>query len=469
MPFVAGVERNPLPNLFVLATFAVFSGLGMAVVMGLISETLMLAALVGTAATGLLLAYPEVALGMLLSIGAVKGNPRMASLGFDVTLALGIIIASAVLIRCRHGARQWLLSLPKVYWLYIPFLALMLLSLTYTPNLAGGVDKAGRFLVFGGIAILAPFFVLDSRRKTERFFLTLVAMGVVLALDSFSMLGGKERLIPAGGNTIQLGHYTALAIVIIWYLLLPGRSIPVRALLYGAILLLTVALLGSGSRGPAISVVVCLLLGFVFYRRLATNLSIKLLDLAVLMGLAVALLPVTNIPQQSYDYLGRLIDPDVHRFLGPRESLMRLAWQMTREHPFLGVGIGGYPLVYRGIGAWPHNVFLEVSCEMGLIASFLVICICTAAFRESIRQLSRPASSYRHLCNTTFAFLVLETIAMMNTGSINDNRAVWLAMSLPFLLRKLQSGSQENASKKLESMVALGPRPVQSGWDQTSK
>ena len=117
---------------------------------------------------------------------------------------------------------------------------------------------------------------------------------------------------------------------------------------------------------------------------------------------------------------------------------MKLGWQLLQEHPLTGVGIGGYPILFRGIGAWPHNVVLELGAEMG-ICSALIFCILVwLSFRQALRLLSRINPQDISLSATVFAFFVLEFLNMMNTGSINDNRAMWLALGLPFVLKNLR-------------------------------
>ena len=71
------------------------------------------------------------------------------------------------------------------------------------------------------------------------------------------------------------------------------------------------------------------------------------------------------------DIIGQTLDEgDIDR-----KFLLYKAWEIFKEHPIVGVGVGGFH-VHTG-EVWPHNFFLELLCETGLIGSlfFLVMII----------------------------------------------------------------------------------------------
>lgn len=415
------------------------AGSALLIIFGYISPAKFMLAAVGLGGTALLLIFPEIALAGLLVIGTLKGIPQLADSPIDLTVALAALATLGGLVKSGRDVLAMRIKYPKAYLAYLPFLAIMLLSLTYTPNFDRGLDKVGRFVVFVGIAVLVPFLVLRTRAAFMRFFLTLLALGLVVAIDSFGSLGGKERLVSNGGDTIQLGHDAAVAIVMVWYLLLPGRSLIARIGLYGLVMALCVAVVGAGSRGPAAALVCCIALSFVLHKNLGIRTKSLLLDLGILTLAGLLVIPIVGIPQASFDYLARLGDPNVHRELGPREALMETGWHLTVEHPITGVGIGGFPVVFRGIGAWPHNMFLEIGSEMGIFSTLLFAFLLWCGFREALRQVTIKDFLYGPIAATVFAFFVLEFLDIMNTGSLNDNRAMWMAIALPFALKNLRA------------------------------
>jgi O-antigen ligase len=442
--------NGPLQAISLLAIMFTAIACALLIIFGYVSVIQLVVGLVALVGVAVFLVFPEMALAALLTVGTLKAIPQIADSPIDLTVALAVLLIIGTAL--KGGSDLLNVTYPTAYLLYLPFVAIMLLSLTYTPNFPAGIDKAGRFLVFSGIAIAAPFAVLRTKASLRRFFITLIALGLVVALDSFAGLGGKERLVSAGGDTIQLGHDSALAIVIVWYLLLPGRSLLSRAFFYGLILVFCVGVVGAGSRGPAAGLACCIALSFVVHKELGIKLKSLLYDFGLLTLAVLMVIPIVGIPQSSYDYLSRLGDPNLHRMLGPREALMAEGWRLTMSHPFRGVGIGGYPVLFRGIGAWPHNMFLEISAEMGVVATFLFAVLLWLGFREALRQLRSPDPTFSQLAATVFAFFTMEFIDMMNTGSLNDNRALWLAIALPFVLNNLR-GDQRHYSYSTNSLV----------------
>ena len=56
-----------------------------------------------------------------------------------------------------------------------------------------------------------------------------------------------------------------------------------------------------------------------------------------------------------------------------RERVMAQAWSIFQSHTLFGAGIGGFHAITREV--WPHNFFLELLCECGIIGTALLIFI----------------------------------------------------------------------------------------------
>jgi putative inorganic carbon (HCO3(-)) transporter len=81
-----------------------------------------------------------------------------------------------------------------------------------------------------------------------------------------------------------------------------------------------------------------------------------------------------------------------------RLSILRWTWAMIRDHPWLGVGPGAFPVAlihYQQIpylsGENPHNLYAEIAVEYGLIAGLLFsvgLAICLVRVAMATRRLS---------------------------------------------------------------------------------
>ena len=399
---------------------------------------------------------PTLLFALFVTVSKFKGDPRLASLtSFDLTVALALSVYVVILFRLRE--HNWSV-LPREMVLYIPFVFIMLVSVIYTPLPDAGIDKTARFVLLTGLAIFAPFFILSTPGSMSRFLSAIATIYFMLALESLSALGSTEtvdgeRLVAAGGLTIELGVAAATAIIIIIFLILPnlrGRGTSLhyywkKAGLYCALTILMLALLGSGARSATLAASCCFLLNILFRFRRAIS------DYLVLAAAVAICFFFVELPERSFDYLATLIRSDTSDLLNWRGHLMHRGIDLTFEYPLTGVGIGGFP--YHGSGFtpapwflynWPHNVVLEISSEMGLVNALIACFLIFAAFKETARQLLDRTSEHKNLSRTVLGLLILGFITFMNTGDINDNRPMWLYMTLPFVIRGF---SKANACK----------------------
>jgi O-antigen ligase len=377
--------------------------------------------------------FPEIALGCLMVVGTFKGASQLEGSLIDLTVVLVLVLVWSM---GRAFSNKSSIVLPREFLFYVPLLFMMLLSLLYTPDLSGGIDKTARFFIICGVAILGPFAVLTTPARLKRFFWTLLMAGMIASAMSLPMLGGRERLTAPGGDTIQLGHVAAVGIAIVWFGLMPGRKLLVRLILYGCIAVLAVALVGSGSRGPIIALGTVILISIWHRRRVGFTVPQLLFDFAFIFGIGILFLPFVHIPEESTDYLGRLLSfKSTAAYMGPRAGLLQFGWKLTLAHPITGVGIGGFPVLYTGIGNWPHSIPLEIGSELGLLAALSFCCLLFLALKTALKEFLSGDDDSQTIRNLMFCFIVIVTVGMLNTGNLNDNRQLWTALSLPFLFR----------------------------------
>ena len=389
---------------------------------------------VGVAALLALLIYPELALALYVVIGDVKGDDRVAALlPWDLTLVLGGVLIAGIILNFLRKKRS--VAMPPAYFLLVALLALMVASLSYTPVLDAGLEKLGRFLTVTGIVIVAPFFLLGTAQAMKRFLIGFAVAAFVICAYSLGSLGGSDRLVTPSSNTIGLGHIACGLILILWFGALPWLPFLKRILIYPLLAVPALSLIGSGSRGAALALGGVILLSLFFHRAL-------LMDLACLAALGFAAIPFVNIPQASFEYLGTLVNStSVNALLFFRAELLSYGWKLLQQHPLLGVGIQGfrYYSPNAGLYNWPHNIFLEMCCELGLPAGILVVALFASAIREAWRQLKDHGSAHLALSQVCAALLAVGIVNATNTGDINSDRSTWLFLSMVFVMRGLRN------------------------------
>jgi len=388
----------------------------------------------GVASLAVLLAFPELALALYVVVGDVKGDDRVASLmPVDLTLVLAAILLVGIALNFLRGKR--IVAMPPIYFVLLALAVLMTASLSYTPVFEAGLEKLGRFLTVTAIAIVAPFFVLGTPRAMRRFLIGFAIAAYAICAYSLTDLGGSGRLATPSNNTIGLGHIACALVVLIWFAVVPRFSFPGRLLTYLLLIVPGVALIGSGSRGSAVALVAVIVISLFFYRRL-------LLDLAFVAAFGCLAIPFFNLPASSLEYLATLVrSHSVSGLLSFRGELLEYGWKLLQQHPLLGAGIQGfrYYSPNAGLFNWPHNIFLEIACEIGIPAALLACVLFGGALRESRRQLRDKTSPYFLLSQLAAALLLTGIVNGLNTGDINSDRSTWLFVSLVFVVRGLRS------------------------------
>ncbi len=424
------------------------------------SPTVILACLGAAAGVLVLLLYPEFALALYVVVGDIKGDDRIASLiPIDLTLALGAILLAGILLNLLRKKR--VLRLPPVYFLFLALVAIMGASLSYTPVLESGVDKLARFLTVTGIVIIGPFFVLGTPQAMKRFLITFSAAAMGICAYSLTSLGGAERLVTPSDNTIGLGHVACALFIVLWFGMMPRLSFARRIWMYPLLAVPALALIGSGSRGPVIALGIAVLASLFYYRRL-------LLDFGCLCALGILAIPVAGIPQASFEYLGTLLHcGNVSEILSFRGDLLSFGWSLLRQHPLIGAGLGGYrydspnPGVYN----WPHNIFLEIACELGLPALLIAIAIFGTAMRDAIRQVRDAVSPYFSFSLIAAALFLTGIVNSTNTGDINSDRLSWLFVALVFVVQRIRNNARketrfESAQEPATAFARIARHPL---------
>jgi O-antigen ligase len=402
---------------------------------GLSQLRLVAAAAVALVGAGMLLVRPGIMAALFLSVGLFKADPTISGIvPFDLTGAIAALLVLACVVKLFRTGE--LPVLPRAYVLYLPLLLMTLGSLLYTPSLGLGADKAMKFVMLTGIGVVCPFILFDSPKQVRVFLYTMAILGLILSSEALSGLGGENRLVMPGRLTIQLGTAAGTTIAVALGLALPHLSFWRRVLLYPLVAMAFVALLGSGARGPLIGAVLVVLFALLYFRQLW-------LDAAILAGVGMVGLAQVGIPAASFNYLGTLWEEDPSAAMATRTPLMEMAWQLFKQHPLLGVGIGGFATYSKDPeNTYPHNVFLELGAELGFVALMAFTALVLWALWEAYKQLRDRNFPYRAESAGVFALMLFAMVQMVKSGDINDNRAAWLLMGLPFLLRLLANKKQ---------------------------
>jgi O-antigen ligase len=193
--------------------------------------------------------------------------------------------------------------------------------------------------------------------------------------------------------------------------------------------------LNLGGRGPVISAILAttvLITLSLFYANnkpngcMLKNIAYFIIVLCILFLLMELMLKTDKqsalLKRISYDYLQ-----------GDESILLRIkyyksAWKCFLAHCFTGVGFGGWPY-YQGLGDMyyhPHNIFLEILCEIGLVGFTLFCALLFSIFAKfNIQKLASSPFVKIFLCVLMFCF-----INALKSGDLNDNIALFCYLGI---------------------------------------
>jgi len=335
-------------------------------------------------------------------------------------------------------------------------LALFVVWLAFSIGWAESPDDALTVLT-PWVASAILFVVLVTSEVDERQLQLIVGayVGGVALSALAGLLGGLEGASDVSAVTEQQGrlqggsgdpNYLAAAIVpaiaLACGLLASVRGELTRIWLIGSIPVLVLGLAATESRGGLLAAFVAIVVSVVVTRR-GRIWVVALIALTV--GMAAVWFAATPTAWERVSTL---------EGGNGRGSLWKVAWEMSNDHPLLGVGIGNFPLnspdYARGYGELElvtfiaerdhvvHNVYLQLLAETGLVGIALLLalaCMSFIACARAIRSFERAQSWALASLTRAVAVALAGGLAASFFISNGSDFQIWVLLALgPALL-----------------------------------
>ena len=436
LDFPRGGARVAFWPVAVAAGIAVFSAAG-AVLLGPVALALPL----GLALAVALVRHPPAMLVIYGYVGIFKGEPFLSDLPFDVTLVLGALLTLVCLHRLIEGRVR---PVPAAY------LALLLLigctlavSLTWTPMADYGTEKVLKFFTLTAIAALAPFFIIEDRRDLMQLLwatvgLAILSAGVALAFPGDEAQSGRLEF---GGNENTIFTSRLLCAGALVLVLAPGLGLPRPLRLLAPLVGVGLAVVASsiGSRGPIVSLALALLCVAVASIVKSPR---QLASVLVIVAAGIAIFPFVNLPETSKERLEDTVrNPAQTLEQDGRSRLYDQAIDLTRQNPVFGFGSGGFFLysyvLLEQEERYPHNMFLELSAEVGLgPAIALGAAVLFLLISIGRRAWTAKDDRDRRLVFVLGGLFLINLFAVQFSGDINDNRVFWTMFGVSWFVAR---------------------------------
>ncbi len=196
--------------------------------------------------------------------------------------------------------------------------------------------------------------------------------------------------------------------------------------------LLFYVLINLGGRGPILATAAALV---VFYgvKCWENSISKPVIHLSVLVTLCTLIYFMFN---GLFDHTGShfhqrvapLLTGQIDDAVNERFTYYQSAFSVFLDHPFIGVGFGGWPISH-GLGdvsLHPHNIFLEILSETGLVGLAWFMALLYVVFRNlKLRFYFSTPERTSLILITIFSF-----INAQKTGDLHDNLLLFFTLSL---------------------------------------
>jgi len=346
-----------------------------------------------------------------------------------------------------HGRRHRIVELHAVVLLLVGW---ALLSVLWSSDPASTLMYAATLGQLALLLLLAWEFgdrPGDVRRLMTAFVAGCALSAVGVLASGSGTTGEEARLTANGFNENDLGSTLALGVPFAWYLAARSRTPLGTAIFSGYLVLGSLGVLLTGSRGALVVLLVALALVPLGWRQ--TSGWGRVLVATCLVGGALAAIAV--VPAETFDRLRSTTTAVSDTDLSGRVPLWQASLDVIEEHPLLGVGGGATPVaIEQAISEREssHDTFLSVAAGLG----FVGVTLFTVVLLLAAHRVARLPARERGFASAALAALLVALLPL----HWELQKPLWIVLAL------LVGLSREHAAPLPASAVRLPTSPVRS-------
>ena len=420
----------------------------------------------------------EALLVLYMFAGMYKADPRFAWLPVDPTalfFALSVLVGSFIIVLNPIAKR----ALPVIF----AMLALVVwwwVTLAWSPSKVYGPSKVFSLatLAFWGL-MAGALIVGPNPERVRRLFTLLLLFAIWVGIDTLFIYGddpnelfrSSARLSEADqflGGYQHIGRISGLGALIAFTAWLFGRRRSVANLAFlGLCAMLTFVLTSAGGKGPLLATVAAFLLPLVLGLRVTRRkifykpyqIWMVVLASGLVAGLGIYIAATDQLPK-SLQRLAEMIEGG--EFQGTAASRLELYEDALRLWPdavLFGHGAGSWPILndIPDRLSTPHNMFLEVVVESGVVGLVLVAALLIIGLRPiSVERLRNDPLA---LC--VFMLFVWEFIKANLGPDIAENRIMFMLLGM-LTMFTVPRGTPGQAAVRPSPVPSLAREPAKA-------
>jgi O-antigen ligase len=383
------------------------------------------------------LKYPEINIVLFFIAGRFQRDIRLdlPLINLNYFLFFTLIASLLVTIIKYRCSRKELITNSLLFTLLLFTSTLLITPLGY------GLEKLTRFILVIFIVILFLNIYLTTDKRIKRIFLIYAVVGVLLNLGAFAYsfaLSYGSGLTPVGLGPIVFSRLLGMTIFTLIFIFIYYKNLKS---VYKVILVLLSLFCFAGmvlaqSRGPILSLIISLLLFLYLYKKTNKKLNYKPLT-AIIVLIIIALLVVPMFVNTRLD----ITDSSKLGTLSKRADYYKSTLKDTFQNPTLiGNGLGSWKYDFNKDAYYPHNIFLEIMYELGIIGLLIFLFLIIKPIHKFyIYFNSKVSNENKLLMLTAFILFIYSLLNSQLSGNFIDNRQIWLFATIVLLIPYLKN------------------------------
>ncbi|OQX56289.1 MAG: hypothetical protein B5M53_02220 [Candidatus Cloacimonas sp. 4484_209] len=404
------------------------------------------------------LSYPTI--GVILYIGSIWATivlfyPILGLLTMVFLIPLEILTvlsSSATLIKILGlwTFLAWLLHykimlreplrISNVFWLALIFCIWAWASILWSTNQEASLSRFINLALLIGLYFLITN-LIDSNKRFELvlgayilgcFICGLLATKTFLTTGLFS---SHSRMSLTGQNPNTMGVIMALGTMFSWYLFSKTKGSLYRLIVLVLSMFFIYVLIMSQSRGAWVAFIIAS--GFYSWPMIKKINFRNILILILLIACVIIVIVLLShlFPQMTPFLQKRFLSIFQSESLSTRSNIWRVGIEMWKDNPIFGVGLNNFHWVFnkyldipfgltRYPGAYrdPHNVYLCIICELGLVG-FTIFVVMLYSFFTTLRKNEQLLKTFM-----TSIFVLILVVGLK--GTIVWSKYYWLVLGL---------------------------------------
>jgi O-antigen ligase len=396
----------------------------------------------------------EALLVLYMFAGIYKGDPRFAWIPVDPTglfFALSVLVGGWIIIWKGIPKK----SCPTIFAM-LAFVVWWAATLSWSPSEVYGPSKVLYLATLALWGLIAGALIIAPNPERVRRLLTLVLLlaiwvgieSLLIYIDNPGGLFVGKRQDRALGSYQHIGRaagFGALIVFTAWLFCRRASSTSVVLIVLFGALFFVVAI--AGGKGHVLATSACILLTLllglrvtgrkILYKRYGV--SIIWLVSALIAGLSIYVAATGQTPK-SLERLAGMIEGGVLQGTAAyRVRDYEHVFKFWPGAPLLGHGAGSWTILEHGVDEQdnPHNMFLEVLLEAGVVGLLIVVALLSTALHPI--SLGRLRNDPLRLC--TFMLFVHAFIHAMVGGDVAENRIMFMLLGLLVVFRAPKDAS----------------------------